>query len=119
MHLVSLFCVQFPKKNTTVGLMLQEVKDTPVIDLSMFWYVKPGSSLQRFHEREPFPWLSIGYASTNAFSCWKIKKLFNLFGSMMDCFKLLCKQSRQKKSFGFGWPAKYFNGSIARDNSCY
>lgn len=94
--------------------MLQEVKDTLVINLSMFWYVKPGSSLQRFH-------LSLalyGYASTNAFSCWKIKKLFNLFGSMMDCFKLLRKQSRHKKSFGFGWPAKYFNGSIARDNSC-
>lgn len=105
----------FQKKPTTVGLMLQEVKDTLVIDLSMFWYVKPGSSLLHFH-------LSLalyGYASTNAFYCWKIKKLFYLFGSVMDCFKLLRKQSRQKKSFGFGWPAKYFNGSIARDNSCY
>lgn len=95
---------------------MQEVEDTLVINLSMFWYVKPGSSLQRFIQL----FLALhGYVSTHAFSNWKIKKVFYLFAYMMDCFKLLLKQSSQKKNFGFGWPAKYFNGSIARGSSFY
>lgn len=34
------------------------------------------------------------------------KKAFYLFGYMMNCIKLLLRQSSQRKGFGFAWPAQ-------------
>lgn len=64
------------------GFILQMVKDTLIIHVYIFGYIERGLSLQRFQ-------LSLALcasASTHAFSCWRIKKVFYLFGYMMNCF---------------------------------